>query len=167
MFTSFTSLFAVRFFFHWPKPMNFTNKNAWNFLHTTRFPKMLSLRNYRRCSEHFRTLSKTTKNLPRTARVGRYLTAKNRIFFLLIRQLPRSPPLTMHKKLSCWLKAKGRCFSATDVKLVRETLRVSTEIYSPRKKNRHLASPPLVSPRNDVWRTGAEVPYWWRVNTRI
>ena len=40
----------------------------------------------------------------------------------------------MHKKLSCRLKAKGRCFSATDVKLVRETLRVCTEIYSPRKK---------------------------------
>ena len=40
----------------------------------------------------------------------------------------------MHKKLFCWLKTKGRCFSATEVKLVREKLRVCIEIYSPRKK---------------------------------
>ena len=40
----------------------------------------------------------------------------------------------MHKKLFCWLKTKGRCFSATEVKLVREKLRVCIEIHSPRKK---------------------------------
>ena len=32
---------------------------------------------------------------------------------------------------------------------------------------RHFAMPPLVSPRNDVWETSAEIPYWWRVNTQI
>ena len=31
----------------------------------------------------------------------------------------------------------------------------------------HLATPPLVSPRNDVWETSAEIPYWWRVTTQI
>ena len=25
----------------------------------------------------------------------------------------------------------------------------------------------LVSPRDDVWETGAEIPYWWRVTTQI
>ena len=27
--------------------------------------------------------------------------------------------------------------------------------------------PPLVSPRNDVWGTSAEIPYWWRVTAQI
>ena len=31
----------------------------------------------------------------------------------------------------------------------------------------NLATPPLVSPRNDVWGTSAEIPYWWRVITQI
>ena len=26
--------------------------------------------------------------------------------------------------------------------------------------------PPTVSPRNDVWETSAEIPYWWRVTTQ-
>ena len=32
--------------------------------------------------------------------------------------------------------------------------------------SRHFATP-LVSPRNDVWETSAEIPYWWRVTTPI
>ena len=32
---------------------------------------------------------------------------------------------------------------------------------------RHFATPPLVSPRNDVWETSAEIPYWWRVTIQI
>ena len=33
---------------------------------------------------------------------------------------------------------------------------------------RHFATPPLVSPRNDVWETSAEnFPYWWRVTIQI
>ena len=31
----------------------------------------------------------------------------------------------------------------------------------------HFATPPLVSPRNDVWATTAEIPYWWRVTTQM
>ena len=31
------------------------------------------------------------------------------------------------------------------------------------KNSRHFATPPLVSPRNDVW----EIQYWWRVTTQI
>ena len=31
------------------------------------------------------------------------------------------------------------------------------------ENRRHFATPPLVSPRNDVWETSAEIPYWWRV----
>ena len=27
--------------------------------------------------------------------------------------------------------------------------------------------PPIVSSRNDVWETSAEIPYWWRVTTQI
>ena len=30
------------------------------------------------------------------------------------------------------------------------------------KKRRHLTTLQLVSPRNDVWVTSAEIPYWWR-----
>ena len=33
--------------------------------------------------------------------------------------------------------------------------------------SRHLATLLLVSPRNDVWETSAEIPYWWRVSTQI
>ena len=29
------------------------------------------------------------------------------------------------------------------------------------------ATPPLVSPRNNVWQTSAEITYWWRVATQI
>ena len=25
----------------------------------------------------------------------------------------------------------------------------------------------MVSPRNDVWKTGAEIPYWWRITPQI
>ena len=25
----------------------------------------------------------------------------------------------------------------------------------------------MVSPRNDVWESSAEIPYWWRVTTQI
>lgn len=30
----------------------------------------------------------------------------------------------------------------------------------------HLATPSLVSPRNDVWELSAEIPYWWRLTTQ-
>ena len=33
--------------------------------------------------------------------------------------------------------------------------------------SRHLATPPVVFPPNDVWETSAEIPYWWRVTTQI
>ena len=33
--------------------------------------------------------------------------------------------------------------------------------------SRHLATLLLVSPRNDVWETSAEIPYWWRITTQI
>ena len=35
------------------------------------------------------------------------------------------------------------------------------------QNSRHLATPPLVFPRNDVWETNAERPYYWRVTTQI
>ena len=35
------------------------------------------------------------------------------------------------------------------------------------ENNQHFASSPLVSPRNDVWGTSTEIPYWWRVTTQI
>ena len=35
-----------------------------------------------------------------------------------------------------------------------------------RENSRHFATSPLVSPRNDVWGTSAEIPYWWRVTTQ-
>ena len=31
----------------------------------------------------------------------------------------------------------------------------------------NLATPTPVSPRNDVWGTSVEIPYWWRVITQI
>ena len=33
--------------------------------------------------------------------------------------------------------------------------------------SRHFATPQLVSPRNDVWATTAEILHWWRVTTQI
>ena len=35
------------------------------------------------------------------------------------------------------------------------------------ENSRHLTTPPLVSPRNDIWETSSEIPYWWRVATQI
>ena len=35
------------------------------------------------------------------------------------------------------------------------------------ENSRHFAKLPLVSPRNDVWETNAEIAYWWRVTTQI
>ena len=31
------------------------------------------------------------------------------------------------------------------------------------ENSRHLATLPQVSPRNHVWETSAEIPYWWRI----
>ena len=35
------------------------------------------------------------------------------------------------------------------------------------ENNQHFESSPLVSPRNDVWGTSTEIPYWWRLTTQI
>ena len=34
------------------------------------------------------------------------------------------------------------------------------------ESNRHLATLPLVSPPHGVWKTRAEIPYWWRVTNQ-
>ena len=34
------------------------------------------------------------------------------------------------------------------------------------ENSRHFETPPLVSPRNGVWETSAEIPYWWRVTSQ-
>ena len=34
------------------------------------------------------------------------------------------------------------------------------------ENRRHFATPPVVSPRNNVWEMSAEIPYWWRVTTQ-
>ena len=31
------------------------------------------------------------------------------------------------------------------------------------ESRQHFATPPTVSPRNDVWETSAEIPYWWHL----
>ena len=36
-----------------------------------------------------------------------------------------------------------------------------------RENSWHFAMPPLVSPQNDVWEMGAEIPHWWRITTQI
>ena len=35
------------------------------------------------------------------------------------------------------------------------------------ENSRHFATQITVSPRNDVWETSAEIPYWWRVTTHV
>ena len=35
------------------------------------------------------------------------------------------------------------------------------------ESSQHFKTPPLVSPRNDLWETCAEILYWWRVTTKI
>ena len=35
------------------------------------------------------------------------------------------------------------------------------------ENSRHFATSPVVSGRNDVWETSAEIPYWWRVTTQV
>ena len=35
------------------------------------------------------------------------------------------------------------------------------------ENSRLFATSPVVSGRNDVWETSAEIPYWWRVTTQV
>lgn len=35
------------------------------------------------------------------------------------------------------------------------------------ENSRHFVTSPLVSPRNDVCRTRAEIPFWWSVTTQV
>ena len=35
------------------------------------------------------------------------------------------------------------------------------------ENSQHFWTPPTASPRNDVWETSAEIPYWWRVTIQI
>ena len=35
------------------------------------------------------------------------------------------------------------------------------------ENRRHFVTPPLVSLWNDVWKTSAEIPYWWCITTHI
>ena len=35
------------------------------------------------------------------------------------------------------------------------------------ENSRHFATPSLVSPRNDIWKTSAIILYWWRFTTQI
>ena len=46
-------------------------------------------------------------------------------------------------------------------------LYIRIQPYTTWENNQHFATLPLVSPRNDVWETTAEIPYWWRVTTQI
>ena len=39
--------------------------------------------------------------------------------------------------------------------------------FLPWENRRHSTTPTLVSPRNNVWGTSAEIPYRWRVTTEI
>ena len=46
--------------------------------------------------------------------------------------------------------------------------RRSRKHYSQARENsRYFATIPLVSPRNDVWETSIEIPYWCRVTTQM
>ena len=40
-------------------------------------------------------------------------------------------------------------------------------LYYNLKGQPHFATPPLVSPRKDVWEASAEIPYWWRLTSQI
>ena len=73
----------------------------------------------------------------------------------------------------CCAYAKGPDFriSQTWIQVLRQASLVSYLFWSCSifffiRLNR-FAMPPLVSPRNDVWETSAEIPYWWRVITQI
>ena len=43
----------------------------------------------------------------------------------------------------------------------------SMESASSLRKQPSFRDAPLVFPRNDVWETSAEIPYWWRVTSQI
>ena len=47
----------------------------------------------------------------------------------------------------------------------REIILIQSNVHW--ENRRHFATPPTVCPRNDVWATSAEIPYWWRVTTQI
>ena len=47
------------------------------------------------------------------------------------------------------------------------TVFLLTCLFKAWENSLHLATRPLVSPRNDAWETGAEIPYWWPVTTQI
>ena len=55
----------------------------------------------------------------------------------------------------------GGTVSHTNAKHCNITVKLAWE------NSRHLATLPLVCPPNDVWKTSAEIPYWWRVTTQV
>ena len=44
---------------------------------------------------------------------------------------------------------------------------MSTRVVLAWDKSRYFTALPLVSPRNDVWETSAEIPYWWPVTNQF
>ena len=53
-------------------------------------------------------------------------------------------------------------------KLLQETKGLWNASHSLSSENsRHFSTLPLVFPRNDVWKTSAEIPCWWRVTGQI
>ena len=92
------------------------------------------------------------------------------------------------KRLFCCFTCFGQCIGPLETILHNKRFRVVSEqrkteerlgtgfsVFAAQKwnknlaweKSRHFATPPLVSPRIDVWETSAENPCWWRVTTLV
>ena len=108
-------------------------------------------------------------------------------FFLLLGWRGKVIRLT-RKRLFCCFTCFGQCIGPLETILHNKRFRVVSEqrkteerlgtgfsVFAAQKwnknlaweKSRHFATPPLVSPRIDVWETSAENPCWWRVTTLV
>ena len=68
---------------------------------------------------------------------------------------------------SFWYRGPGELGNGLLKSQAKVSRRTAKVVRTDLANSRHFATPPLVSSRNDVWETSAEIPYLWRVITQI
>ena len=60
----------------------------------------------------------------------------------------------------------GCIYRSENREMTHEVIHILSLYFSLRNQPTFRATSPLVSPRNNVWQTSAEILYWWRVTTK-
>ena len=78
-------------------------------------------------------------------------------------------PENIYIYICIWPRNQANLYPCSSKKWLRHIARVFELSYISiaSENSQHFATSLLFSPGNDVWETRAEIPYWWRVTTRI